>query len=181
MSTPIRVAFLPPESAADAAAMSSLATMVNDAYTRADAGLWAGPFERTNTDELVRHTRDGELAVARAGRDVVGCVRVRAVDDATAEFGLLAADLTRRGAGIGRELVRFAEQVGRAASRTVMELELMAPRDGPHPAKDFLATWYGRLGYRMVGRSDLATVHPGLGPRLARPCDFLRYRKRLDA
>ena len=48
-----------------------------------------------------------------------------------------------------------------------------------HPAKDFLAAWYARLGYRAVGCSDLAQVHPGLGPRLARPCDFVRYRKQL--
>ncbi len=179
MSTPVRVAFLPAEAAGDAAAISSLAAMVNTVYTLADAGLWAAPFQRTTPDELVRHTRDGELAVASVDTGVVGCVRVRAVDDTTAEFGLLAADPAHRGNGIGRELVRFAERTARAAGRTVMELELMGPRDGPHPAKDVLAAWYGRLGYRVVGSSDLARVHPGLGRRLARPCDFRRYRKQL--
>ncbi|TCK26994.1 GNAT family N-acetyltransferase [Pseudonocardia endophytica] len=179
MSAPARVAFLPADAARDGAAMASLAEMVNAVYTVADTGLWTEPFHRTNPDELVRHTRDGELAVARVDSRVVGCVRVRMVDDATAEFGLLAADSSQRGTGIGRELVRFAEQTARATGRTVMELELMAPRDGPHPAKDFLAAWYGRLGYRFVGQNDLATVHPGLGPRLARPCDFRRYRKDL--
>lgn len=179
MSAPARVAFLPPETASDTAVMTSLAAMVNTVYTVADTGLWVEPFERTHPDELVRHTRDGELAVARAGDRIVGCVRLRTVDRATAEFGLLAADPSVRGGGVGRALVRFAEQTARDAGRTVMELELMAPRDGPHPAKDFLAAWYGRLGYRVVGRSDLATVHPGLGPRLARPCDFRRYRKQL--
>ena len=179
MSAPVRVAFLPAEAAGDTAAMSALATMINVAYARADAGLWTVPFQRTSTDELVRHTLDRELAVARLGGEVGGCVRVRTVDDATAEFGLLTADCSRRGSGIGRELVRFAEQTARAAGRNAMELELMAPRDGPHPAKDFLAAWYRRLGYRVVGRTDLARVHPGLGQRLARPCDFVRHRKPL--
>lgn len=179
MAAPVRVAFLPTTAADDAAAMSSLAGMVNAVYTMADAGLWSVPFERTNTDELIRHTRGGELAVARVGDHVVGCVRVRAIDAATAEFGLLAADTPHRGTGVGRELVRFAERTARTGGRTVMELELMAPRDGPHPAKDLLAAWYRRLGYRPVGRSDLATVHPGLGPRLARPCEFVRYRRQL--
>ncbi len=177
--SPNCVSFLPPEVADDRATTTSLAAMINGAYTIADAGLWAEPFERTNPGELVRHIREGELAVAVAGGDVVGCVRVRRVDDATGEFGLLASDPARRGTGIGRALVRFAEQTGRDAGRTVMELELMAPRDGPHPAKDFLAGWYERLGYRVIGSIDLARVHPGLGPRLARPCDFLRYRKGL--
>lgn len=176
----LKVAFLPPEAADDAATTASLAGMVNGAYTIADAGLWAVPFERTNPGELVHHIRAGELAVAVTGRDaVVGCVRVRQIDDTTAEFGLLAARSGRWGAGVGRALVGFAEQAGRDAGRSVMELELMAPRDGPHPAKDFLRAWYERLGYRAVGRSDLARVHPGLGPRLARPCDFVRYRKPL--
>lgn len=179
MSAPVRVAFLPAETATDAAVMSSLAAMVNAVYTVADTGLWTEPIERTDAAELVRHTRDGEFAVARTCGRIVGCVRVRDVDDATGEFGLLAADSSVRGTGVGRELVRFAEQTARAAGRTVMELELMAPRDGPHPAKDVLAGWYARLGYRPVGRSDLATVHPGLAPRLARPCDFVRYRKPL--
>lgn len=179
MPGPPRVAFLPPEAADDTITTTSLAAMVNAVYTVADTGLWIEPFERTNPGELVRHTRDGELAVARTDGRIVGCVRARTVDDATAEFGLLAADSSVRGSGVGRELVRFAEQTARATGRTVMELELMAPRDGGHPAKDFLAAWYRRLGYRPIGRSDLATVHPGLGPRLARPCDFVRYRKQL--
>ena len=62
----------------------------------------------------------------------------------------------RRGLGIGRDLVAFAERASRDAGCRGMQLELLVPREWAHPAKQFLAEWYARLGYRVTHRADLA-------------------------
>ncbi|MEU4525780.1 GNAT family N-acetyltransferase [Amycolatopsis sp. NPDC024027] len=95
---------------------------------------------------------------------------------ATGEFGMLAADPARRGLGLGRELVRFAERASREAGCREMQLELLVPRDWTHPSKQFLADWDSRLGYRVT---HLAEDYPHLAPSPATPCDFLVYRKDL--
>jgi GNAT superfamily N-acetyltransferase len=106
-------------------------------------------------------------------------VRLRRLDESTGEFGMLAADPARRGVGIGRELVRFAERTSRDTGCREMQLELLVPREWTHPSKVFLAEWYGRLGYRVTHHVDLAGDYPHLAPLLATPCDLFVYRKEL--
>ena len=49
------------------------------------------------------------------------------------------------------------------------------------PSKVFLATWYGRLGYRLVRTGIIEEAYPHLAPLLATPCDFEVYHKDLRA
>lgn len=83
----------------------------------------------------------------------------------------------RRGLGIGKELVAFAEQDCRRRGATVMQLELLAPRTWSHPTKTFLDEWYTRLGYRKVRVGTLEESYPDLAPLLATPCDLAVYHK----
>ncbi len=168
---------LPPS--AGAAVIERVAELVNEVYAEAEKGLWVGSTDRTSADEVAGFVRDGEIAVAFVDGEIAGSVRIQRLDDVTGEFGMLAADPARRGLGVGRELVRFAERTSRAAGCREMQLELLVPRDWTHPAKQFLAEWYGRLGYRVTHRADLAQDYPHLAPSLATPCDFLIYRKDL--
>jgi hypothetical protein len=62
-----------------------------------------------------------------------------------------------------------------------MQLELLVPHGWQHSSKEFLMSWYGRLGYRVVGRRTLDDTHPHLASRLAAPCDLLIYEKPLAA
>jgi GNAT superfamily N-acetyltransferase len=173
----MEIELLPPS--AGAAVIARITALVNQVYAESDKGLWRGSIDRTSVDEVAGFVRAREIAVALVDGDLAGSVRLRRLDAATGEFGMLAADPARRGLGIGRELVAFAEQASRDAGCREMRLELLVPREWTHPAKQFLAEWYDRLGYRMTHRADLTEDHPDLVPSLATPCDFLGYRKEL--
>ncbi|WP_410588582.1 GNAT family N-acetyltransferase [Amycolatopsis sp. lyj-23] len=173
----MQIEVLPPS--AEPAVVERVTALVNQVYAESEKGLWRGSTDRTSSAEVAGFVRDGEIAVASVDGDLAGSVRVRRLDDVTGEFGMLAADPARRGLGVGRELVRFAERTSRDAGCREMQLELLVPREWTHPSKQFLAEWYGRLGYRVTHRADLAEDYPHLAPSLATPCDFLIYRKDL--
>ncbi|MBB4684293.1 GNAT family N-acetyltransferase [Amycolatopsis jiangsuensis] len=175
------ITLLPPSAAGDAALVAAVSTLINLVYAHSEEGLWTGSADRTAPGEIAGFVAAGEIAVARLGGRVVGCARVRSLDAGTGEFGLLAAAPAVRGTGLGRELVRFAEERGRAAGHRRMQLELLVPREGTHPAKEFLDRWYRRLGYGVVGKSTLDADFPQLAPLLAVPCDLLVYHKDLAA
>ncbi|MGW3993570.1 GNAT family N-acetyltransferase [Amycolatopsis sp. NPDC004772] len=173
----MEIELLPPS--ADPAVIERITGLVNQVYAESEKGLWLGSTDRTSRDEITGFVAAGEIAAAFADGDLAGSVRIRRLDDVVGEFGMLAADPARRGLGVGRELVRFAEQTSRDAGCREMQLELLVPRGWTHPSKQFLAEWYGRLGYRVTHRADLAEDYPHLAPSLATPCDFLIYRKEL--
>jgi hypothetical protein len=54
-----------------------------------------------------------------------------------------------------------------------MQMKLLVPRDGSHPLKHRLRDWYERLGYSLVRTA------PFDDPSLAKPAEFLVFRKRL--
>ncbi|SDL67461.1 Acetyltransferase (GNAT) domain-containing protein [Nonomuraea jiangxiensis] len=179
MQGEVRVEPLPRETAADAAMMSMLTDLINEVYAAAEKGLWQGSAARTDPAELSRLTGAGEMFVARLDGRIVGCVRVRRLTDELSEFGMLTAAPETRGIGVGRALVRFAESHSRAQGRHTMRLELLMPRTWAHPSKEFLEGWYGRIGYRMVGMSEIEETYPDLAGLLATPCDFRVYQKDL--
>jgi GNAT superfamily N-acetyltransferase len=172
----LRVEPLAPAAADDLATMTALSDLVNEVYAVAEAGMWRDGATRTTPAELARLARAGQVVAARVAGQLAGCVRVRQLDDRLSEFGMLAAAPERRGTGVGRALVRFAEE---HAGRPAMQLELLVPRDWSHPSKEFLAAWYDRLGYRLVRVGTVGEAYPELAPLLATTCDFRIYHKDL--
>jgi GNAT superfamily N-acetyltransferase len=110
---------------------------------------------------------------------IVGCIRIQQLDHRLGEFGMLAADPARRGKGVGRELIRFAEDRCRQRGMAVMQLEVLVPRGWSHPVKEFLHAWYTRIGYEPVRRGSIEESYPHLSALLATPCDFVVYHKAL--
>lgn len=157
--------------------MSALTDLINEVYAVAEGGLWTEGSTRTTAEEVADLTRAGEIAVAVLGEQVVGCIRIRRLDDDVSEFGMLAAAPSHRRIGVGRELVRFAEQSSRDKGHGTMQLELLVPREWKHPSKEFLARWYDRIGYKVVRVGSTDEFYPNLSPLLATPCDFVIYRK----
>jgi ribosomal protein S18 acetylase RimI-like enzyme len=176
---PIEVELLSGAAHADATLMKRITDLANEVYAVAEAGLWTDGATRTSVDEIVKVTRDGQIAVARMGGQVVGCVRMQRLDERTGELGMLCADPAHRGIGIGRELVRFVERTSLADGMSTMQLELLVPREWTHPSKQFLAEWYSRIGYRIARTGTIDELYPELAPLLATPCDFVIYRKEL--
>jgi ribosomal protein S18 acetylase RimI-like enzyme len=175
----IEVQLLSGTKCADATLMERISELTNEVYAVAEAGLWIDGATRTSAAEIVQLTRAGQIAVARMGGQVVGCVRLQRLDERTGEFGMLCADPAHRGIGIGRELVRFVERKSYADGVSAMQLELLVPRDGTHPTKQFLAEWYSRIGYRIARTGTIDELYSELAPLLATPCDFVIYRKDL--
>jgi GNAT superfamily N-acetyltransferase len=171
----------PAASAHDAVLVAAIAELVNEVYEVAEAGLWVKGARRTNRQEIAELVTHGEIATARSDDRLVGTVRVHRLDDETAEFGMLAADPTQRGLGVGRALVAFAEHWAVERGFTAMQLELLVPTAWEHPSKVFLRDWYTRIGYRAARTAHLRDLYPELAPLLAAECDLVVYRKALGS
>lgn len=161
--------------------VSALADLVNEVYAVAEQGLWTEGATRTRAAEIAHFTRAGEMAVAAQRERLLGCVRIRKVDHNVGDFAMLAVAPSHRSIGIGRELVLFAEQRGRDMGCDTMRLELLIPREWRHPSKEFLAGWYGRMGYTIASTGATDELYPDLSPLLATPCEFAIYRKNIRA
>ena len=187
MNTPEQVALgsgfeiqqLAPTAVDDVTLAPALTVLINEVYRVAEAGLWVDGAARTTAQEVTELIRAEEIAVARLHTELVGCVRIQELDSDTGEFGMLAAYSSHRGIGIGRQLVRFAEQRSRDRGHRSMQLELLVPRKWKHPSKQFLAGWYGRIGYAVTRTGTIDDAYPHLAPLLATPCDLLIYQKDL--
>ncbi|MCZ4602649.1 GNAT family N-acetyltransferase [Streptomyces sp. Lzd4kr] len=176
-SSGLDITYVSPARAGDPGLVASVAGLINEVYEVAEEGLWVEGTTRTNAQEVESFVRSAEIVTARVDGDVVGCVRIQRLDERTGEFGMLAAAPKRRGTGIGRELVRFAEQDGRQKGFEVMQLELLVPREWSQPSKVFLNEWYTRIGYRVSATGAIEDYYPELAPLLATTCDFVIYHK----
>jgi GNAT superfamily N-acetyltransferase len=173
------VKLLSPDDSSDEALVGELVRIINGAYAVGEAGLWLDGTSRTGPAEIAEAIRsDGMLAATFEGR-LVGCAYVRPLDETTADLGLVSAAPEWWGNGIGRKLVRFAEELTRARGVTTMQLELLVPKGSVHPEKERLRAWYTRLGYEVVRTAPFEQVAAHLSPRLATPCEFLIFNKPL--
>jgi N-acetylglutamate synthase-like GNAT family acetyltransferase len=151
-----------------------LTQMINAAYEAGEQGLWPPGTPRVFDHEVQQMVDNDELLLVRRDGELAGCVRVHRLDDRTGELGLLSA--ARLDSGVGRELVTIAEAWGREQGFTRMRLQLLVPREGSHPFKRRLHSWYSRLGYRAIGAEDVAKALPDI-ERTAVPCDLVTYEK----
>lgn len=177
--SPAEVQLLPAAAGTDAALVAELTSLVNRVYAAAEEGLWQKGAARTTIDEMSEVIGAGEIVVARMDGRIAGTARVRRLEGGEGEFGMLATEPEQRGAGIGRQLVRFAERSSRDHGLTIMQLELLVPRSWKHPFKEYLNDWYTRIGYRIVRIGAIEESYPDLAPLLATPCDFRIYHKDL--
>jgi GNAT superfamily N-acetyltransferase len=173
------VQLLAPDEAQHEALVDELARLVNDAYAVGEAGLWLEGTTRTTAAEIADAIRSGGVIAATLEGRLVGCAYVRPLDAGTGDLGLISTATDRWHSGIGRRLVRSAEELMRSRGATTMQLELLVPKGWIHPEKDRLHVWYTRLGYRVVRSAPFEHVAAHLASELATPCEFLIFRKRL--
>jgi GNAT superfamily N-acetyltransferase len=171
------VELLAADQARDDALVEELAGVVNAAYEVGEAGLWLEGSTRVAPGDIAEAIRAGGMLAATLEGRVVGGAYVRPLDEDTADLGLISAAPEQWGSGIGRELVRAAEQLMRSRGVTTMQLELLVPKGWVHPEKERLRGWYTRLGYRVVRSARFEQVAAHLASKLAVPCEFLIFRK----
>jgi GNAT superfamily N-acetyltransferase len=170
---------LAPDEASDAGLVGELVGLINAAYAIGEAGLWREGATRTGPGEIAEAIRSGGMLAASLEGRLVGCAYVRPLGADTADLGLLATAPDRWGSGVGRELLRSAEDLMTSLGVAAMQLELLVPKESAHPEKDRLRAWYTRLGYELVGTAPFEQVAAHLAPQLATPCEFLVFRKPL--
>lgn len=156
-----------------------LIELINQVYSEAESGMWHPNAERINADFLISMINHKALLIAEFQNKVVGCVNINLLDEQTAEFGMLVADTNYRGLGIGRELVKAAEQWAIENGCTTMRLELLVPKNWQHPSKEFLKNWYTRIGYELQYTEPFEKMHADKVTQLATACDFCVYHKHL--
>jgi GNAT superfamily N-acetyltransferase len=156
-----------------------LAGVINRAYAMGESGLWRDGSMRITAAEVAGAIRGGDMFVAEIDGRIAGCAHVRPLDAATADLGLVSADPDQRGRGVGRELVRAAEDLMRRRGTATAQLELLVPVGWAHPEKEQLRAWYERLGYRVVRTAPFEEVATHAASELAVPCEFLVFRKSL--
>jgi GNAT superfamily N-acetyltransferase len=173
------VKLIAPDEARDEVLVEQLARVINDAYAVGEAGLWLEGSTRTEPGEIAEMIRSGGMLAATLGDRLVGGAYLRPLEAGTADLSLISAAPDQWGSGVGRELVRTAEELIRSNGVTAMQLELLVPKGWIHPEKDRLRSWYSRLGYRVVRTAPFEEVAAHLAPQLAVPCEFLIFRKSL--
>ncbi|KAJ9137001.1 hypothetical protein NKR19_g8355 [Coniochaeta hoffmannii] len=185
------IAIPPAEAAYDDGMITYLTDLVNRIYFDSEASFWTPGFKRTNATEIKDYLSSGALALAWRGdssfsqhgnlaTDLLGCVNIKMfLAEETGEFGMLACDPVSRGIGVGRGLLRFAEDEARRRGARRMRLELLQGDGWRHEFKDRLEAWYGRNGYRLAGVEDVQKNWAFLVPLLARPTVMKVFIKQL--
>lgn len=175
----IDIEMLPCNASTNMQDMEHITNIINRVYAIAEESLYKHGAVRTTVQEIEEFTRNGEIAVARSMGEIVGCVLIRRIDQEMGEFGMLAVDDAYQGAGIGKKLIRFAEQKCQKEHLRKMQLELLVPKEGTHPTKIILENWYTSLGYHQVHTETIDALFPRLVQMLAIPCKFIIFQKEL--
>jgi GNAT superfamily N-acetyltransferase len=168
-----------PDEVRDQALVEKLVCLINAAYAVGEAGLWVEGATRTEPGEIGEAIGSGGMLAATLEGGLVGCAYVHPLDVGTADLSLVATAPEWWGNGVGRGLVRAAEELMASRGVTTMQLELLVPKGWIHPEKERLRGWYGRLGYRVAGSVAFEQVAAHLASQLATPCEFLVFRKAL--
>lgn len=185
------IAIPPEEAAGDDELVQYLTGLVNNVYSGSEDSFWTPGFKRTNAAEVREYLRTQALALAWRGgssfsqrgdlsHDLLGCANIKMFPhEQTGEFGMLACDPVSRGVGVGRELLRFAEDEARRRGATHMRLELLQGDGWRHDFKDRIEAWYTRNGYQLVRVDDVQKNWAVLVPLLAKPTVMKVFIKQL--
>lgn len=93
-------------------------------------------YIRISASQIGQMIRDGQIAIAWKSsadpnkeivEDIIGCVSVELIRPSIGDLGLLTCHTAHRGAGVGQQLVEFAEDWARSLGAEEMQLEILIP------------------------------------------------------
>jgi FMN-dependent NADH-azoreductase len=137
----------PNEKDLNADVIEEVCTFINKSYDEAEKGMWKKSDFRTNIKEVENLLKDKSFLLAEFNNKIVGCIRVDFKDQSISEFGMLVTHPNYRRLGIGSKLINAAEEEAVKMGRSFMSLKLLAPINSKLDHKEFLKSWYGKLGY----------------------------------
>jgi N-acetylglutamate synthase-like GNAT family acetyltransferase len=148
---------------ATAADAEALVPLINRAFAME---LKYFSTERIDMPGVLAHMEKGTVLVAEEAGKLAGCVYLELRGDLS-YFGLLAVDPEAQGRGIGLNLIDAAEDLGRDAGCTVMQIRILHLRTELPP-------FYEKLGY-AVARYET----PPQIPSAYQPYQFILMEKGL--
>lgn len=181
----VTVEIAPVSAADDSGLVEKLTHIINSVYGETEGGIFGEGYQRTNVEEVAQIIRARELGVAylrttpKLERKAVGCIRIWKLSGTHGELGMMAADPSLRGTGMGTEMVSFAEEHCRKMGLSTMQLDLLSPQAFEHPFKKRLLEWYTRLGYKVVKEASFADFYPHIASLLRIPADYKVFEKSL--
>jgi predicted N-acetyltransferase YhbS len=116
---------------------------------------------RTSERDIAAKLQTGAFLVADQRDRLVGCVYTERREGGRGYIGLLAVDPTSQGRGLGRQLMRLAEQHCIQAHCTDVVITVVNLRTELMP-------FYRAQGYREQGTTPYTDTH-----RATRPCHFI--------
>jgi predicted N-acetyltransferase YhbS len=139
--------------------MPAMISVVNDAFAIETGAFFEGT--RTDAARMAEMMREGQFLVAEneAG-EIIGSVYVEREGE-RGYFGVLAVDPKCQGNGLGRVLVKAAEDWARGNGCTAMDLWVLSARTDLPP-------YYGKLGYVETAETEFTPsrpMKPGTEPR----------------
>lgn len=130
------------------------------AYAVTESEIWGDNYMRLTFEEFNEILDKKQLFVAFINDQVVGSIRAYPLSKKKYAFGLLSADFSESGKGIGRSLIEAIEQYAKEQGATIMELEILRPADIISPFKERLANWYTGMGYNFLETVNFDVVEP---------------------
>lgn len=123
--------------------------------------------ERIDLPELIEHFHKGTILVAEEAGELAGCVYLELRRPDLCYFGLLAVDPAYQGRRIGLKLIDAAEDFGREAGCSVMEIRILHLRTELPP-------FYEKLGYTVARHETPPQI-----PSAYQPYQFILMEKSL--
>jgi GNAT superfamily N-acetyltransferase len=130
------------------------------AYAETEVNIWGENYTRCPLDEYKTLLDQGEIIIAWLDGQIVGSIHVYPVTHNRYGFGLLNADFSLGGQGIGSGLVEQAEKHAKQNGAKLMQLEILRPKVELLAEKERLKKWYTRLGYKLVSTGDFTELKP---------------------
>ncbi len=134
---------------------AQVARLVNAAYGRTndptgwtnEGHLIEGP--RVTTDEMRAIIKDPEheMIIAEGNGELIACAHVEPLQGGACEIGMLSLKAKHQGQGVGRWILRQAEDHAHEAGATRTILHVLTAREELFP-------WYERRGYEPTGQTQ---------------------------
>lgn len=151
--------------------------LITQAYAITEEPMFGPGYERTPLEAIETYVQSNEILIARREDSIVGCLRHYWLDSETYSFGLLSADFSHLGEGIGSALLNRVEEIARNKKATAIRIEIVRPTHDEILIKEQIAAWYQRMGYELVDCRPLARLSASKAEESIVDCSVDYYRK----
>jgi len=153
------------------------------AYGLTEVEIWGADYLRMSKEQFIEVIKSRGIIIAFLDDQLVGSISVYPLPNNKYGFGLLNADFSQSGKGIGASLVKAAERFAHENGAHSMVIEILRPKAFSIPVKEKLKSWYTTIGYGFIETFDFIDYKPyelEKSKDLVNPSVFDVYEKELS-